>query len=459
MAGMGVLSSLGVGSGTLTYDIIDKMKDIDIANMISPIDRRIEDTKKKESELTTLTTLTATLKTTVVDLANSTLFAKRTSTVSGDDVTVKVNDGVAVQDININVTQLAKAEIQQSKGFASETSSVTTTNTTMSIAIDGDTYDIDINAGTTLQELRDKINDATDGKVKASILNTGDSSNPYRLILKSAETGANQAITVSYGDTDGDGTANENPDDDFLDLNIVQTAQDAKFKFNGVDITRSSNSVSDLVAGITFNLKGASGDDNIISIKQDVDGIADMVSEFVSAYNSWHSKISEVTKFDPEGKSTGIFQGDSTIRRLVSDVKYALFNSEIDGRGAGTYGITVNKDGILSFDRSTFIEELKNDPNKAEKVFTSDIGGVFNSLNSVLKNATDSSTGYLNLYDQELKSEEERLSSERERSLELLNKRYEIMAMQFAAYDSMINNMNNSYQALQMAIDAQLAKK
>jgi len=453
MADLGALSSLGIGSGTLTYDIIDKLKSADMASMITPIDNKISKIKEQESALTTISTLTATLKTTVVDLADSAFFEKRKVTVSGSDVTVKANDGVAVQDINLKITQLAQTDIKQSKGFATETSSVVDKDTTMTIAINGNTYDINVKAGTTLEELRDQINESTGGSVVASILNTGGDT-PYSLILKSSETGANQAITVTY-DADGDSNTN----DDFLNFTNAQDAKDAIFNFNGIDITRSTNTIDDLIIGVTFELTGASGADNRVSIQRDVEGIADMVSEFVSSYNSWNSNLTEVTKFDPDGGASGVFQGDSTIRRLLSDVKYALFNSEVDGKGAGTYGITVNKDGILSFDRTVFINELNNDPEKAVKVFTSEFGGVFSSLNNTLKNATDSTTGYLGIYEEQLKTEEDHLSDERERSLEMLNKRYEIMAMQFAAYDEMINSMNTSYQSLKMAIDTQLASK
>jgi len=453
MANLGALSSLGIGSGTLTYDIIDKLKNADIASMVTPIDNKISSIKEKESSLTTISTLTATLKTAVVDLSDSTFFEKRKVTVNGKDVTVKSNDGVAVQDINLKVSQLAQTDINQSKSFATEASSVVDEDTTMTIEIDENTYDIDVKAGTTLEELRDQINESTEGSVVASILNTG-GDNPFSLILKSSETGSSQAIAVSY-DADGD----SNTDDDFLSLTNVQAAQDAEFIFNGVNVTRSKNTVDDLIVGVTFELIGASAEDNRVSIQRDIEGIADMVSEFVSAYNSWNSNLTEATKFDPDGGTSGIFQGDSTIRRLLSDVKYALFNSEVDGKGAGTYGITVNEDGILSFDRTVFIDELNNDPQKAVEVFTSDVGGIFSSLNDTLKNATDMSTGYLGIYEEQLKREEEHLSDERERSLEMLDKRYDIMAMQFAAYDEMISNMNTSYQSLQMAIDAQLSSK
>ena len=119
----------------------------------------------------------------------------------------------------------------------------------------------------------------------------------------------------------------------------------------------------------------------------------------------------------------------------------------------------VSKDGILSFDRSKFIEKFKEDPQEAVKVFTDEVGGVFSSLNSVLKKAVDSNTGYLKNYEDELKRDEDRYSEDRERTMEMLDAKYETMALQWSAYDSMITGFNNSYSALQMQIDAALAKK
>jgi len=468
----GMLSSLGVGSGVLTYDMIDKMKSYDIQAQIDPMTKKIDKLKEQEDAMTNLITLTATLKTAVVDLSNDAIFEKRKVTVNGNDVSVTSNDGVAVQDMEIKVNQLAKIDINQSKGFESETSSVVDRDTTMTIEIDGDSFEIEVENGTTLEELRDQINESTDGKVIASILNTG-GDKPYRLILKSAETGEEQSISVSYDDHNDD-----TDDDDFLSLENVQSAQDAKFNYNGVDITRAKNLVDDLIVGVKIELKGDSGDSNFVSIKQDKEAIADMIDEFVQSYNTWNSKISELTKFDPDGKSTGIFQGDSTIRMLQTDVKNGLFNvtsdttaknvvvrtdengnttgvDVFDSNFRGMLGIEVNKTGILTFNRSEFLKEFDKDPQKLQD----DVIARFENLNDVLKRATDSNTGYLKNYEDQLKREEDSLTEQKESALEFIDKRYEIMAMQFAAYDSMINSFNTQYNSLQMAIDAQIHSK
>lgn len=65
----------------------------------------------------------------------------------------------------------------------------------MSLAIDGESFDIDYTSSTTLTDLKESINSAAGAKVTASILQTG--TNEYHLVLTSKETGTNQAITLS----------------------------------------------------------------------------------------------------------------------------------------------------------------------------------------------------------------------------------------------------------------------
>ena len=454
MANFGALSSLGLGSGVLNYDVIEKLKEADKAAMINPIDKKYDLTKQKESDLSNITMLTSSLKTSILDLANGTFYSKRQASVIGDDVSVKVNDGVDPQEISMTVNQLAQRDVWESKGFSDTESAVTDKDTTMTLSIDGTDYTIDVKAGTTLEKLRDQINEATDGKIEASILDTGGDT-PYSLILKSSDTGATQAITATFDDGD-----DSTDDDDFLNLTNVQTAQDAEFIYNGVTVTRDTNTVDDLLVGVTFELlKADSSATNTIDISQDEQGIADTMQTFVDTYNSWIQAMNDATKFDEEAGTAGIFQGESAIRQLKTDVARALFGSTPTGEGVGTYGISVNEDGLISFDRSTFIDALENDGESLMKTFSDENTGVFTRLNQVLGDAIDPINGSLSLLDQQYKRDEDRLQEERDRNLEILDARYNTMAMRFAMYDEMIGQMNNDFMALQSMIDAMTKNK
>ncbi|WP_300363905.1 flagellar filament capping protein FliD, partial [Hydrogenimonas sp.] len=330
MAEFGALSSLGVGSGVLTYDVIDKLRKADEKTIIEPIDKRIEKMEKQEEELNTLVTKTAALKSSILDLSDSVFLAKRTVDISGDDIDITAEDGVPVQEIDITVNQLAKANIDQSKGFATKETIVTTSDTTMTISIDGSDFTLDVAAGTTLEELMQLINDETNGKVTASIFNTG-GTDPYSLIIKSAETGAAQTIGYSFGGGD------------FLSMTNVQAPQDAEFVFNGISITRSSNLVDDLVYGMTLTLKQADPSaSNHVSIKQDNEAIAESVQAFVDAYNDFMTEITTATKYNKETKTVGIFQGEGTINGLKYGVNNIVLGMTPDG-GLPDIGITVDR--------------------------------------------------------------------------------------------------------------------
>ncbi len=454
MAQFGALSSLGMGSNVLNYDVIEKLRKADEERMLKPIERQIQKIESEKKELSTITTLTSALKSTVLDLSDGVVFAKRDVSVSGDSVSAEVKDGVAPQDLSVKVNTLAKRDIWQSKGFSSQESSVVDRDTTMTVTIGSVDYTLDVTAGTTLSELRDMLNEKGAGSFQASIFNVG-GDEPYTLVLKSTETGADNAITVTYDDGDSDTS-----DDDFLSLDNVQAASDADFIYNGIEITRPSNTIEDLVPGLTLRLlKEDSAVSTHISISQDIEGIADSIGEFVDAYNSWYSEMTNATKYDPDTKTAGIFQGDNTINGLKFEVARALNAVTDDGKGLASFGMDVTKDGIVTFDRNTFIEALKKDPDQVEKTLVGsyDKPGVFKIINNTLSLAIDSNKGSLTLLDTLLSDQESRLNKEKERTISYLDARYDTMAQRFAAYDKMIASFNASAQSLQQMIDAQIA--
>lgn len=452
MANFGALSSLGLGSGVLNYDVIDKLKKADENIIVKPIENQYKMTQQKEKDLANITMVTSALKTAVLDLANGTFYAKRAASVNGDDVKVTVQDGVDPQQIAMTVEQLAQRDVWESKGFSSETASVVDRDTTMTMTIDGSDYSLDVKAGTTLEELREMINETTEGRITASILDAG-GDDPMHLILKSDETGADQAIGVTFDDGDSNTS-----DDDFLSLDNVQSAQNAIFKYNGVTVERAANKFDDLIPGVTFELLKADPNAvDTVNITQDVEGIADTMQNFVDTYNKWISAMNDATKFDEEKGTAGIFQGNSTIRELKNDVAQTLFAVTPEGKGLASFGISVNKDGMISLDRTAFIQALETDGKTLEKTFSDDVNGVFTKLNDLLAQATDPINGTLTLLDNQFKDEEKRLEEERTTAMKRIDAKYSVMAQRFALYDEMIGKMNNNFMALQSMIDAQTA--
>jgi len=446
MADMGALSTLGLGSGVLNYDIIDKLKAVDQDAIIAPLDKKIEDGQNKELVFQDIVNM-------LFELAGPVLYGARSIDVTGSDVSATVLDGAAVQEVDVQVKQLAKADIKQTKGFASTDTVVTDTDTDMTITIDGVDTTFTVTAGTTLTELKDQISNAMGGQVNVSLLNTGDSTDPYRLILKTTETGANQAMSFSFSNSN-----------DFLDLTAasasLQDAQDAIINVDGVDITRSSNTINDAISGVTLTLNSVSTSTNHLSITQDNEGIADKVQAFVDQYNELTTKLSNITKYDPETKETGVFQGDSTIEDIKRKLTTIISEIAPNGEILANFGIDVDKDGVMSFDRYKFINTLETDTEKIKATFAGDptAPGIFADLKSYLEDATKFG-GTLSKYDEYLKDNIKNLEDQKTKALDRIDSKYEIMAKQFMAYDAMIAKMNASFNTLSMMIDVQIAQK
>lgn len=205
----GTLSSLGLGSEVLNQETLEKLKNADISARVKPYETKIETNTTKQKALTELTTKLAAFQSAVSSLGDSTAFGKRkvTPSVTGDSAaaTLTASNGVSVQNLSVKVEKIAQKDVFQSGGITKDTDRVLTgTQQAASFTImqNGKEYTIKVEANTTYADLADKINSATDGKVIAKIVSTGEKGTPYRFTLSSKETGADNAISFFAGTKD-----------------------------------------------------------------------------------------------------------------------------------------------------------------------------------------------------------------------------------------------------------------
>lgn len=191
----GTINSLGIGSGVLTADIVDKLKANDKSMIITPLENKITLQKQKNDALDLLGSLLNTFKSGVNALEDDGLYQKRSVSGGNSSISVTADAGVAVQSFSIKDTQMALQNVQESGSFASDTEKVSSGSGTMTLTIDGTDYAIDYTAATTLSDLKESINAIAGEKVKATTLQVG--ANDFRLVLTSAQTGANQTITLA----------------------------------------------------------------------------------------------------------------------------------------------------------------------------------------------------------------------------------------------------------------------
>ncbi len=251
--------------------------------------------------------------------------------------------------------------------------------------------DIDIQAGDSLRNIKDKLNQAAVG-LQATIIDN-------RLVLESGATGSANAINV----TETAGSLMESLG--FIDsqgsfLKELQEAKDAEFTINGLEIVRSSNTVSDVVNGISFNLTGTGT--ARVDVKEDFQTVTDKFDAFVDQFNSTYQFMLE--KLSKEG----LMQGDSALARIRDQVRGALMdtvglgaNDNIDQ--AAVLGFKFDwKSGILSIDKGKFMEVLREDPAKVQALWQGTkeeegFIGIAHRLDSVLENVLKDKDGVVSL--------------------------------------------------------------
>ena len=226
----------------------------------------------------------------------------------------------------------------------------------------------------TLAGIRDAIN-AADAGVSATLVNDGGGT---RLTLLSKDTGAANAFRITTtDDADADTTANAPAGGDTPGLwqlaydpgatggpvtNLTQTraAQDAAVVVNGRAITSTSNQITGAIDGVTLNLqKEAPGVTNTLTLARNTASVRAAVDAFVKAYNDFNSTVRRLAGFDPNTRTAGPLNGDSTVRGVQSLLRNALGTvlapTTAGGlQRLGDLGISVQKDGSLQVDDAKF---------------------------------------------------------------------------------------------------------
>ena len=270
----------------------------------------------------------------------------------------------------LEIKQLATAQTLVSGNIAGTTSAIgqgtlnlTTANGSFAVTIDG--------SNDSLEGLAKAINDAGAG-LAASIVQD---SAGARLVVKSA-TGAAKAFTMTTtADTAGlgrfayDAGASTNP------MTAAQSARDALIVYDGVTVTRATNSVSDLVPGVKLELKSAAiGTTVSLGATRPTTAITNAVTDFVDAYNSLKSILDEATApRAADGTGGGALRGDVGIREMQRQLA-KLTSTVLGGSGSGPktlaeIGVSTNRDGTLALDTNKLSAILASDPDGVEALF------------------------------------------------------------------------------------------
>ncbi|QMC73546.1 flagellar filament capping protein FliD [Escherichia fergusonii] len=369
---MASFTSLGVGSN-LPLDTL-------LTNLTTAEKKRLTPITQQQSSNTARLTAFGTLKSSLekfqtanTALNDAALFKSTTVVSSSTDLTVSTTAGAAAGIYKISVSQLAQAQsirtttpVTDSKAIQGNSNS----ERTLVIKQDGKDKPLEIkltSEQTSLEGLRDAINNA-DGGVSASIVKVKD--NDYQLVLTSSETGLKNQMSVSV---QGDEKLNQfisfnNPDVTGNNVEQIVEAQDAKLSVNGINIERSSNTITDAPQGITLNLTKVV-DDVTITVNKSDEKSTSAIKAWVEAYNSLVDTIGSLTKYtavDPgaekQDTSNGALLGDSTVRTIQTGIRGQFSASANSGNFQTLSQIGITQDGTTG--------KLKIDDDKLKKALS-----------------------------------------------------------------------------------------
>ncbi len=325
------------------------------------------------------------------------------------------------------------------------------------ITMNNTTYSVNYDETTTLSQLTDKINTAVGSDV-ASLKQVGSS---YQLLIGSTAEGEDSTFKVN--DVGG-----------FLDPKLtaditnntateeILKASDASFKYNGITITRPTNTITDIVVGVSINLLKDAGSANI-NISQNVQAVNDELSSFVTNYNTLTSQLTSMTTSNVDKGTTGIFNGDSSINNITREINKLLTSINSDGLSLSQFGIDLDEKGTMSFNNSTFTTQFMKDTKLSEKFFsgmttTTSTGGtvtndgIFTSMSSLIDRYTKTN-GIMDTLTSGGKEESTRLTDGKTKAQTLIDARYEAMTARFIQYDVMMTKLTNQFSSLQQQID------
>ena len=381
-----------------------------------------------------------------------TFLARRAQTSNVDLFTASADTSAVASSYDIEVVQLAEAAKVRSGDFSAATDVVGTG--TLDISLGASSFQVTVDTNNqTLEGIRDAINAASDNPgIAASIVNVDGGT---RLVLSSEKTGSANTIAITVTDDDLNNTDVSGLSQlATANLTTLKTAQDAIINLDQQLVTRDSNSFSDVITGVTLNLKSADvGTTGTLTIALNTTSVESKVNSFVEAYNSLADTMKSLGAYNAETGLAGGLQGDSSLRSVQNQIRQTLTNS-VSGLDFGTLseiGITTDTNGHLTIDEEKFDSVLSTDFSTVSELFASE-NGLANSLEALIDGYIGSN-GTLGSRTESLQSRIESIDDDRERldaRLTALESRY---TAQFTAMDILVGQL----QGIGTALTGQLA--
>ena len=441
---MASISSIGVGSG---LDLSALLKDLRTSEeaALTTITTRQSRESSRLSAYGQLSNVIEKLQTAAKAFEGTTTFGQFATTQTGESFTSSATSKAVAGTYKINVQSLASSQTLIAAGQADKAAQNGTGGDITFTLANGESKTVSLGNGTSLNDIAAAINADPELGINATIINDGDANTPFRLMFTTAETGTQAAISnIKVSNNDGD-LGN------LLDIDKMseQAATDAQVEINGIVISNGSNTLEDVIEGVTLNLSKADGEVQTLTVSKDDDKAKAAIKSFVDAYNSAQAFIKTNTAYN-EASGGSVLIGDSTTRTAQTRLRDIL-NIEADSGGVfsrlSEIGITTQIDGSLKIDDEKLSKALDTNRDDVAKLFqgTNGIASRTESITKALINSTDgivttARTGAQKIIDD--------LGEQLIRKQEQIDAKMEIYRIQFTKLDSLIAQMNSTSEYL-----------
>ena len=367
-----MITAAGVGSGIDVENILSQLNELERR----PVNVLNEKRAALEVELSAYGSVKGALsglQNAVDILGSDQKFGAFVASSSDEDVFTAVSSsGDTAERHDVEVLSLATTHRLSSAAYASSDAAVD--QGTLQFSAGENTFDVLIDgSNNTLTGLRDAINDSIDNtSVSASIINVDGG---HRLILTAKESGTAGQINVSktpalpLGSTDAG-------------FSEISQATDASLIVHGFTVTSSSNTVSDVIEGVTLSLTGVGK--STLNTERDTTSLRASVDEFVSRYNSMTETLDRLA--DTE------LSGDQLPRGIDSRMRTAFIGAVDLGNGDSTtaldLGFTFDRYGKLSINEKAFNDALDTGVNRYVEAFANPDTGLASRFSDLVDEYT-----------------------------------------------------------------------
>lgn len=468
---MATVTSLGVGSGLDLESMVKKFVDLESAPL-TRLQTKAATVNAKISAFSQIKSLVSPLSDAASSLNSLTTWnAVATSSSNSSAVTASAIGGTAASTFSIQVQNLAKPQDYASAALTPSGGAVGAGTLTLKLGTwtppvgvtpasfapgSAAAVDITVSATDTVTDIASKINGSAAG-VTATVLSDASGE---RLLLRSKSTGAVSGFDVSVTDADGNNTDAAGLSRVVAGSSVTQYAEDAKATLNGIAVSSSTNTFSNVVSGVSLTVAQVTTSAVTVSVSKDMSAIKGGIDKFVAAYNKLNDMLNELTKYDAGTKSAGLLQGDSTAVNLQTAMRRML-SSVTSGGSLGRLadiGITQLEGGNLDVNSTKLSAALDTKLSDVKNLFKADTGNANTSGVAVkFKSFTQgllASSGFFSSKDATLKGELAQNTKDQSSVKDKVSRFETALRNRYATLDSNVANMKrlNDYVTQQITL-------